>query len=329
LKKIVLADRETEKMGIPELLQGYAQVILPKTFFINEDDFVRLARDADAIITVLAKVEKKVIESAEKLKIIAVAAAGYDNVDVSAATSKRVFVTRAATAHIGGVAEHALGLMIVLSKKIFAAIEEVRKGNWDFRNTPQAIGKELGGKIVGIIGLGNVGVALAKKIHSFGLQVLAYDPYVTSDFAKSLNVNLVSLTQLLQQSDYVCITCALTKETWHLIGEKELKIMKKDAFLVSVARGGIINEMSLYQALSEGWIAGAGLDVLELEPPPEDFLLLRLNNCIITPHIAGLTIERYGDCGRLAVEEVKKVLEGDIPNKENLVNPEILNIAKK
>jgi phosphoglycerate dehydrogenase-like enzyme len=120
------------------------------------------------------------------------------------------------------------------------------------------------------------------------------------------------------------MTSSLTRETRGLIGEKELRMMRRDAYIVNVARGAIINERVLYQAVSGGWIAGAGLDVLELEPPSKDNPLLRLKNCIITPHIAGLTTERYSDCGRVAVEEVKKVLGGAAPKLENLVNPEVL-----
>lgn len=322
-----MADRETEKMGIPGLLQEYAEVRLPVGFFMDEDEFASCARGADAIIAVLGKVSKKAIYSAERLKIVAVAGAGYDNVDVLAATSKGVFVTRAATADVEAVAEHAIGLMIMLSRKVLTAIEEARKGNWGFRNTAEAMGRELAGKTVGIVGMGRVGTAVAKKALGLDMRVLAYDPYVPQAVAKSLLASLTSLEQLLQQSTYVCLTSSLTKETRGLIGEKELRMMRSDAYLVNVARGAIVNETALYQAISGGWIAGAGLDVLELEPPLKDNPLARLNNCIITPHMAGLTIERYGDCGRVAVEEVKRVLSGAAPKPENLVNPEVLRPA--
>jgi D-3-phosphoglycerate dehydrogenase / 2-oxoglutarate reductase len=323
VKKIALADRETEKMGIPQFLQEY-DVKLPKSYFSDEDELVSNARDAEAIMAVLGKVPRKVIESAERLKIIAVAAAGFDNVDVATATSRGIFVTRAGTADVEPIAEHAIAFMIMLSKKILTAIDEVRKGNWDFRKSPEAVGREITRKTAGIIGIGNVGLALAKKALGIGMNVLAYDPWVSPSVAERSAVNLVSLEELLQRCDYVCVTCALTKETRGMIGTKELKMMGKHANLINVARGGIVDEVSLCQALAEGWIAGAALDVLEQEPPPNEHPLMKLSNCIITPHIAGLAIERYTDCGRVAVEEVKRVLNGGMPRPENLVNPELL-----
>lgn len=325
MKKVILADRETEKMGIPRLLQGYAEIKLPENYYMTEDELVTHANYADAIITVFGKISSRVIESAEKLKIIAVAAAGYDNVDVSAATKKGIFVTRAATATVACVAEHAIALMIILSRKILEAVKHVKRGNWNFRNTPQAMGRQLEGKTIGITGIGRVGTELAKKAICLGMKVLAYDPYVSQTPIKG--VKLTNLEQLLKQSDYVCVTAALTKETWHMIGEKELRMMKKSTFLINVARGGIVDETALYNALRKKWIAGAGLDVLESEPA-KDKKLLKLKNCIVTPHIAGLTIERYRACGHVAVEEVKRVLNGGMPSLENLVNPEVLSIKK-
>ena len=325
MTKIALADRETEKMHIPQLMQEY-EVQLPKGYFSDEEELATNARDAEAIVAVLGKVPRRVIESASKLRIIAVAAAGFDNVDIPAATARAIFVTRAGTADVEPIAEHAIACMIMLSKKMLTAADEVRKGNWDFRKSPEAVGREITGKTAGIIGMGHVGRALAKKALGIGMNVLAYDPWVAPAVAQAAGVTLVSLEQVLRTSDYVCVACALTKDTRHMIGTKEIQLMRKHGYLINVARGGIVEEASLYQALSEGWIAGAALDVLEQEPPPREHPLLKLSNCIITPHVAGLTIERYTDCGRVAVEEVKRVLNGGTPRLENLVNPEVLKM---
>jgi D-3-phosphoglycerate dehydrogenase len=318
---IVLMDSETEKMGIPGLLEGYANVT--KYYELPPSQFQGRLNVADAIITVFGKVSQAELSNASKLKIVAVAAAGYDSVDVQAATSKGVIVTRAGTADVECVAEHAMGLMILLSKRILVAIGEVKKGNWKFRETPQAFGNEVFGKTIGVVGFGKVGRSLTKKALGMGMHVLMFDPYVSNEDAEALGSTQVGFEEILARSDYLCLTAALTKETRHLIGAKELGSMKPNAFLVNVARGGVVDEEALRHALIDRRIAGAGLDVLESEPP-KDTALQSLDNCIVTPHMAGLTTERYRDVGRVAVEEVKKVLAGNPPTTENWINADAL-----
>ena len=316
---VVLMDPETEKMGIPGLLEGYGET---RRFYKPGDtSTVELLADADALITVLGKVTAEVLQSAPRVRIVSVAAAGYDAVDVQAATAAGVPVTRAGTSSVESVAEHAVGLMILLSKRILPAVMEARKGNWAYRNTPGAFGSEVSGKTVGIVGLGKVGSSLAKKCLGLGTKVLAYDPYVAPGPMRELGTEPAQLETLLAASDYVCLTGALTKENRHLIGGMELALMKRNAFLINVARGGLVDEQALAAALADGKIAGAGLDVMETEPPT-NLGLLQLANCIVSPHIAGLTVERYRDTGRVAVEEVRRVLEGKGPTPANLLNPD-------
>lgn len=319
--KIVLMDSETEKMGVPRLLEGYAQVV--KAEGLSHEDLALHLGEADAIITVFGKVRAQEFEIAKKLKIVAVAAAGYDCVDVGVASGKRIPVTRAGTATVEGVAEHAIGLMISLSKRIDVAAQEVRVGNWAYRNTQEAFGSQLFAKTVGVVGFGKVGRAFAKKAIGLGMRVLAVDPYVPSDVIKQSGCDPSDFEYILRNSDYICLTGALTKETFHMIGEREMTAMKPHSYLVNIARGGMIDEVALAEALKHGKIAGAGLDVLEKEPSA-DSPLFHLKNCIITPHIAGLTVERYRSCGEVAVEEVKRVLGGGKPSAENTINSTVL-----
>lgn len=314
-------DAETEKMDIPQLLEGYATVV--KAYEAQREQVDRQLGEADAVITVFGRVSVRELELAKKLRIIAVAAAGYDSVDVKAATARRVLVTRAGTATVDGVAEHAIGLMISLSKRINVGAEEVRKGNWAYRNTQEACGTQLFGKVVGTVGFGKVGKTLAKKAVGMGMRVLAVDPYVSPEQIRKEGFEPASLEQALRTSDYLCLTGALTKETYHIIGAKEISMMRGSSYLINVARGGMVDEAALHKALTEGRISGAGLDVLETEPMTNS-PLFQLRNCIVTPHTAGLTRERYQDCGRVAVGEVKRVLGGSQPTRENVINPEIL-----
>ncbi len=322
-----MADRETEKMRIPDLLEGFADIIFPVGNTISKSEMLRHAGEVDAIISVFGKVTEETISLATKLKIIAVAAAGYDNVDVKTATAEGIFVTRAATASVEGVAEHALGLMICLSKKIYVGAKESSAGNWGIRDTKEAFGGEINGKTAGVIGLGKVGRSLSRKLVCLGMKVLASDPYVDSSVARDAGAELTSLNQLVSSADFICITSSLTSETKHAIGAHELMKVKSSSFLINVARGGIVDETALFDALSAGRIAGAALDVLESEPPTTQNPLFRLKNCIITPHIAGLTVERYESCGKVATDEVKRTLNGGSPSSDNLVNPEVLKLG--
>jgi len=184
------------------------------------------------------------------------------------------------------------------------------------------IGIELAGKVLGIIGFGRIGGEVARRAKGFDMRVIAYDPYVPRDIALSLGVELTSLENLLRESDFVTIHCPLTRETYHMIDENKLRLMKKSAFIINTARGAIIDEKALYRALKEGWIAGAALDVYEVEPLPPDSPLLDLGNIILTPHIAWFTEEALRRLEFMACEEALRILRGEMPR--NVVNIEVL-----
>jgi len=233
----------------------------------KEDRLIREIKDVDAlIITSQHHVTKKVMEAANRLKVIVKYGSkpGIDNVDYEAATEKGIVVFYTPRANSDSVAEHTMALILALIKKLYITSSRLRQGKWRDKSL---LGYELLGKTVGIIGLGTIGCKVAEKIRGFGVKLLAYDPYVSEEYAKQAGAKLVDLKTLLKESDIITVHAALTEETVRLIGEKELKLTKKSAFVVNTARGEVIDEKALIKALREEWIAGAALDVFEEEPP--------------------------------------------------------------
>ncbi len=286
----------------------------------TEDDLVEMIGPYDAVmITSQHAITSRVIAAAPKLKIIVKRGAKPENVDYEAATKKGIVVAWTPGVNYVAVAEHAVMLMLCLAKKTIPQMERLRGGAW--RESDAGL-QELCGKTIGIVGLGGIGRALCRMVGDFDVKFLAYDPYISPAQAKEVDVNLVSLEDLLRQSDYVTLHATLTEETRHLIGEKELSMMKKTAHLINTARGGLIDESALLKAVREGEIAGAGLDVFEPEPPEHENQLLHLPNVVVTPHMAGWSDEAVYREQKEAALEVKLVLEGESPRYP--INPEAL-----
>ncbi|MFX0200184.1 MAG: hydroxyacid dehydrogenase [Candidatus Hodarchaeota archaeon] len=295
------------KTGVPNLIY-------------TESQLVKEIKNIDAlIITSQHHVTRKVIEAAKKLKVIVKYGSkpGIDTVDLEAATEKGIPVCYTPEANSDSVAEHTIALILALLKRINVTSFQLREGKWRDKNL---LGYELLGKKVGIIGLGKIGYKVAERIRGFQAKLLAYDPYVSENRAKQVKVKLTDLETLLRESDIVTIHAALNEETVHLIGEQELGLLKKSAFMVNTARGAIIDEKALIKALERGWIAGAALDVFEEEPPKSDNPLLEMSNIIVTPHSASCTYEAYQREAFMAVEEVLRVLNGNKPRF--VANPE-------
>lgn len=286
----------------------------------TEDDLVKMIGPYDAVmITSQHAVTSRVIAAAPKLRIIVKRGAKPENVDYEAATKGGIVVAWTPGVNYVAVAEHAVMLMLCLAKKTIPQMERLRGGAW--RESDAGL-QELCGKTIGIVGLGGIGRALCRILGGFDVRFLAYDPYISPAQAKEVDVNLVSLEDLLRQSDYITLHAALTDETRHLIGEKELSMMKKTTHLINTARGGLIDESALLKALREGEIAGAGLDVFEPEPPEHENQLLHLPNVVVTPHMAGWSDEAVYREQKEAALEVKLVLEGESPRYP--INPEAL-----
>jgi D-3-phosphoglycerate dehydrogenase / 2-oxoglutarate reductase len=284
----------------------------------QEDEVCRVIQGADVIIvTAMFPATRKIIESSDRLKMIAIRSAGFEGSDLKAATDNGVVVTNNPGSNSESVADMTIGLMLAVSRQIAKKDREMRKGLYPRGSS----GEGLFQKTVGIIGLGNIGKRVAKRLQGFESKVIANDIVEYPDFQKRYNVPYFSKEELLQKADLVTLHVPLDSSTRGMINGDRLRLMKKTAVLVNTARGAIVDERALYQALKEGWIAGAGLDVFEVEPPAFREHI-QLENVVSTPHIAGLSNQAsYA----MAMETVKKVItlfEGKVP--ENVLNPEVL-----
>jgi D-3-phosphoglycerate dehydrogenase len=277
--------------------------------------------DVDAVLVRSAtKLDAEAIAAAPQLKVIARAGVGLDNVDIKAATTAGVMVVNAPTSNIISAAELTIGHILSLARRIPAAHASLAGGAW---KRSSYTGVELYEKTLGIIGLGRIGALIAARVQAFGVNVVAYDPYVTSARAQQLGVTLVTLDELLEQSDFVTIHMPKTPETTGMIGVEQLRRMKPTAYVVNVARGGLIDEQALFDALSTGEIAGAGLDVFTAEPPKEGSVaaaLTALPNVVVTPHLGASTDEAQEKAGVSVAKSVKLALEGDLV-------PDAVNVA--
>lgn len=310
------------------LLEKSAEIIRPRDN--SRESFLEALQEVEGIIARKIYIRAEEMAHAPKLKIIARHGVGLDSVDIQEATRRGILVTYTPGENRESVAELTIAFILSLARKIpqaQAAMHSLPKGEIGqftaLLNKFQLTGIDIEGKTLGIIGTGRIGSTVAKKcVAAFAMQVKGYDPYVSAATMKSFNVEKVErLAELLPQVDFLTIHCPLTSETYGLVGEKELRAMKKGAFIINTARGGIVSEKALYNALSSGHIAGAALDVWETEPPDPADPLLRHPHVLATPHYAGTTEESLYRVGMAAVEEVLRVLRGEPP--KNAVNPEV------
>ena len=277
--------------------------------------------DAHAVLVRSAtKIDAEALEAAPLLKVVARAGVGLDNVDIKTATTAGVMVVNAPTSNIISAAELTIGHILSLARRIPAAHGSLSQGQW---KRSAFTGTELFEKTVGIIGLGRIGALIAARLNAFDMRVVAYDPYVTSTRAQQLGVQLVSLDELVEQSDFITIHMPKTPETTGMIGAEQLRRMKPTAYVVNVARGGLIDEAALFDALTAGEIAGAGLDVFSAEPPASDSAaqrLLDLPNVVVTPHLGASTEEAQEKAGVSVARSVRLALGGELV-------PDAVNVA--
>jgi len=274
----------------------------------------REAPQVDAVISRKGRITRRHIEESRgRLKIIARTGVGVDvsRVDLDAAREHQVWVTNMPGVNAAAVAELAFGQMIALARHGAAADSAVKGQRW--ADGPRFQGTELAGKTLGIVGMGNIGTRVALRARAFEMVLLVCDPYIPASHVTALGGRWVGMDELFRESDYVTLHCPLNAETHHLVGEKQLALMKRSAFLVNLARGGVVDEEALVASLRDKRIAGAAIDVMEQEPPRTDHPLLRLDNVLLTPHIGGSTREAQsrGEWG--AAEEVVRVLSGERP----------------
>lgn len=296
---------------------------------LKEDELIEIIGDFDALIVRSAtKVTRRVLESAKKLRLVGRAGTGVDNIDVEAATERGIIVMNTPGANTVAAAEHAIAMLLSLARKIPQADASMKQGKWDKKSF---MGVEIRDKTLGIIGIGRIGSYVAKLAQGLQMRVIAYDPFISEEAAKQMGVTLVSLDELLEISDFVSIHTPLTKETRNLLNKDRLLKMKKGAFLVNCARGGIVNEKDLYEVLTSGHLGGAALDVFEEEPTPPDNPLVKLPNVIATPHIGASTVEAQEVVGVIIAQQVFDYFKrGIIRNAVNVpsIKPELIPKAE-
>lgn len=269
----------------------------------NEEVVAELIGDAEAVIVGVDRVGRKVLERCPNLRVVAKHGVGVDNIDLEAAKEYGVVVANAPGTNTESVADMAFLLILSCARNLPTLLENVRKKTWG----SSALGVELEGKTLGIVGLGRIGKGVARRALGFGMEVVYYDPIVEDEAFRK-----VSLEELFSISDFISLHAPLTSETRHLVNERLLSLMKREAFLINTARGELVDEEALFRFLKEGRIAGAGLDVLSFEPPFES-PLLTLPNVLVTPHVAAHTKEANIKMGKIAALNVVRVLEGKEP----------------
>jgi D-3-phosphoglycerate dehydrogenase / 2-oxoglutarate reductase len=283
----------------------------------DEDILLKACRYADAIITQYAPITLKVIDSMEKCKVISRYGIGVDNINTVAARTKGIPVCNVPDYCTNEVADHALALMFSLGRKTVLLSNSVRAGTWDLLKIAKPI-YNFNKLILGLVGFGKIPQNLYEKTLKIFNEVKVFDPFISPEIVSDFNLKLVSFYELLRTCDFISIHCPLNAGTRHLFGIREFQLMKPTAYLINTARGGVINTQDLYQAIKNGLIAGAGLDVLEKEPPGMDFELAKFDNIIITPHTGFYSESSLVELKYTAAVNILKVLKGEKPI--NLVN---------
>ncbi len=286
------------------------------------EDLRRGAAAAHGLLTLLTdRIDDGLLEAAPKLVAVSNMATGYDNVDIAAAGRRLVLVSRTPGVLTETSADLAFGLLLAAARRIAEGDRYVRAGNWRTWGPEIMLGPDVHGAALGIIGLGRIGTAVARRAAGFGMRVLYHGRNRKPEAEKDLGVVYADLDTLLARSDFVSIHAALTDDTRGLIGAGQLGLMKPTAILINTARGPLVDQDALYEALRSAAIAGAALDVTDPEPLPADSPLLSLDNVVITPHIASASVATRSEMARLAAENLLASLAGDV--NDNAVNPEI------
>lgn len=290
----------------------------------EEPELIELAARADAILTCFAKVTAAVVRATERLQTIGRYGTGVDNIAVEEASARGVIVSNVPSYCEQEVVEHTLALMLALARRVVSYDRAVRAGDWSLASGAPI--ERIAGRTLGIVGLGRIGSLLAQQGRSLGMAVLAHHPRREAAEIEAAGAEPASLAELAERSDFVSLHLPLTAQTRHLIDANFLRAMKPTAFLLNTARGGVVDQDALVQALREGWIAGAGVDVVTPERLGADDPLLAVPNAIVTPHVAYYSEESLLELGRLAAVNVAAVLAGRLP--ASVVNPDVLALER-
>lgn len=285
---------------------------------LTEDELIEALPGAFATLASSEPYTERVFKSAPELRVVARWGVGFDAVDVAAATRHGVVICTAVGANHEAVADYAFALMCALQRGVFQNHRLLTGGAWRTEFRPG-----LWRATVGIVGLGRIGQAVARRCHGFEMRILVYEPYPDGEFVREHGIELTSLEDLLRQADLVTLHCPAASDTKHLINRERLALMKPTAFLVNTARGALVDEVALYEALNTGRLAGAGLDVFEREPITQS-PLFALDNVLVSPHIAGVDLTSEAAMADRAIDSILAVRRGQAPPRECLMNPEAL-----
>lgn len=321
--KVLIAD-DVSELGIRKLSEVPEVSVVTKTGLSEEQLIAEIGEYDALLVRSQTKVTVRVLDAANRLRVIGRAGVGVDNIDLAAATKKGVIVLNAPDGNTISAAEHTFAMLMAVSRHIPQAQASIVAGRWDRKSF---VGVELRNKTLSIVGMGRIGAEVAKRALAFDMRVLGYDPFLTEDRAKEIGVVRVSLEDAIAQADFITVHTPLTKETRHLLNDDAFAKMKDGVRLVNCARGGIIDETALVRALEIGKVAGVALDVFEQEPVTPDHPLLQFANVVVTPHLGASTIEAQVNVAIDVAEEVSRVLTG-LPFR-NAVNLPALSADQK
>jgi len=327
-KPKVYVTREIPERGLNLIKKHFETEVWPDYAPPPKKTIIQKVKDVDALVSLLSDtIDAEVFDAAPKLKIVAQLAVGFDNIDVKEATKRGIYVTNTPGVLTETTADFAWALLMAVARRVVEADKYVRTGQWKVGWHPSMLlGRDVYGATLGIVGIGRIGEAVARRAKGFGMKILYYDVIRRQDLEAQLELEFADLDTLLQKSDFVSIHVPLMKETYHLIDERRLKLMKKTAYLINNSRGPVVDEKALYNALKEGTIAGAGLDVFEQEPLPMNSPLLKLENVVLAPHISSASYETRSKMAEMVAQNLIAFFEGKTP--PNLVNTEVLKIKK-
>jgi glyoxylate reductase len=312
----------------PRLREVAAVEVWPDEEPPPRDVLIQRAAGADALLTMLSDpIDAAVLDAGKRLRIVAQMAVGYDNIDVAAATERGILVTNTPGVLTETTADLTFALLLTAARRIVEGDRLTRAGGWKSWHPSFLLGQDVHGATLGIVGLGQIGLAVARRARGFDMRLLYWSRRRYPDAEAELALEYVDLDRLLRESDFVSLHVPLTPETRHLIGERELALMKPTAILVNAARGSLVDQRALYKALKERRIAAAGLDVAEVEPIPLDDPLLTLSNVVMTPHIGSASVATRARMAEIAVESILQAFRGELPSR--CVNPEAFSRRKR
>ncbi|MGB3100750.1 MAG: D-glycerate dehydrogenase [Psychrobacillus psychrotolerans] len=319
MKKIYITRKLPEEIIEPLRKKFDVQMWHSETVGMTNEEILTNAKDAHALWTMLSdNIDRTLIESLPNLKVISNFAVGYNNIDIEAAKDRSIVVTNTPGVLTETTADLAFALLLATARRITEVEQEIRSGNWDSWSPMQYTGMDVFGATLGIVGMGRIGEAVARRAKGFDMNVLYHNRSRKLDAEETYGFTYAELDELLKQSDFVILLTPLTPETKGLIGERELNMMKETAAIINVARGGIVDEQALYEALSSKKIWAAGLDVFEQEPVPVDHPLLTLSNVTVSPHIGSASIRTRQAMMQMNAKDIEAVLENREPQNRIL-----------